>query len=93
MRHCAADIRRLKKSAAPGMAGADSGILKPKTRQEENKMKEFESWRAPFEDNAALRAYFDTLPRSIQEMLVQSGAQVQCVRELRDCVAHLQQKE
>lgn len=55
-------------------------------------MQDFQSWSAPFEDNAALRAYFNTLPKSIQEMLVQSGAQVSCVRELRDCVEQLQQK-
>lgn len=54
-------------------------------------MKEFATWSAPFEDNAALRAYFDTLPKNIQEQLVQSGAKVSCVRELRDCVEHLQE--
>lgn len=56
-------------------------------------MKEFPTWSAPFEDNAALKAYFSTLPKNVQEMLVQSGAQVSCVRELRDCVEHLQNKD
>ena len=41
---------------------------------------------APFQDDAELRQYFNTLPTSVQETLVQSGVQVQDVQELQQCV-------
>ncbi len=40
---------------------------------------------APFPNDAELRQYFNTLPASVQETLVQSGVQVQDLQELKQC--------
>ena len=36
-----------------------------------------------------MQAYFDTLPKGIQELFIQSGAQVSTEQELRQCVQQL----
>lgn len=45
--------------------------------------------RAPFPKGSPLQEYFDTLPKAVQEQLVQSGAPVSTVEQLKQCVEHL----
>lgn len=44
---------------------------------------------APFPEGSPLQKYFDTLPKSIQEQFVQSGAPVSTVEQLKACVEQL----
>ena len=52
-------------------------------------MEKKHSYSAPFEDGTPMQAYFDTLPKGIQELFIQSGARVSTEQELRQCVQQL----
>ena len=45
--------------------------------------------RAPFPKGSPLQEYFNTLPKAVQEHLVQSGAPVSTVEQLKQCVENL----
>ena len=45
--------------------------------------------RAPFPEGSPLQDYFHTLPKAVQEHLVQSGAPVSTVEQLKQCVEKL----
>ena len=38
-----------------------------------------------------VKAYFDTLPRNTQEILVQSSVKINSLKELKDCVYNLRE--
>ena len=40
----------------------------------------------------AMKQYFDTLPTSVQETIVQSGVEVNSVEQLKQCAEHFMQK-
>lgn len=40
----------------------------------------------------AMKQYFDTLPAGVQEMILQSGAEVNSLDQLKQCAEHLMQK-
>ena len=40
----------------------------------------------------AMKQYFDTLPTSVQETIVQSGVEVNSVEQLKQCAEHFLQK-
>ena len=48
-----------------------------------------ENQAAPFAADRAMQAYFNTLPKNLQEMFMQSGAKVSTEQELRQCVEQL----
>ena len=48
-----------------------------------------EKRNAPFPQGSALQKQFDTLPKAVQEHLVQSGAPITTVEELNACVEQL----
>ena len=52
-------------------------------------MEQMKKHNAPFPEGSPLQAYFDTLPKGVQEWFVQSGAPVTTVEELKRCVAQL----
>lgn len=45
----------------------------------------------PLDNNAQLKAFFNTLPPSVQENMKQTGVQMHSVEELRQCAEHLMQ--
>ena len=55
----------------------------------ENNVEEMKKHRAPFPKGSPLQAYFETLPKAVQEQFVQSGAPVSTVEQLKQCVEHL----
>ena len=52
-------------------------------------MSQQEKQTAPFAADRAMQAYFNTLPKHLQELFMQSGAQVSTEQELRQCVEQL----
>lgn len=40
----------------------------------------------------AMKQYFDTLPTSVQETIVQSGVEVNSVEQLKQCAEHFSRK-
>ena len=52
-------------------------------------MAQMKKHNAPFPEGSPLQAYFQTLPKSVQELFVQSGAPVTTVEELKACVEQL----
>ena len=56
-------------------------------------MEQMHKHNAPFPKGSKLQAYFDTLPKAVQEQFVQSGAPVTTVEQLKACVAQLTSKE
>ena len=52
-------------------------------------MEQMRKHNAPFPQGSKLQAYFDTLPKSVQEQFVQSGAPVTTVEQLKACVEQL----
>lgn len=53
-------------------------------------MSKNENFTAPFEAGSKMQEYFATLPKNLQEMFIQSGAQVRTEQELQQCVEQLQ---
>jgi hypothetical protein len=56
-------------------------------------MEQMRKHNAPFPQGSKLQKYFDTLPKAVQEHLVQSGAPVTTVEQLKACVEQLTSKE
>lgn len=52
-------------------------------------MSQNENFTAPFEAGSPMQAYFATLPKNLQELFIQSGAQVRTEQELQQCVEQL----
>lgn len=45
----------------------------------------------PMQD-PAMKQYFDTLPKNVQETIVQSGVEVSSLEQLKQCAQHFMQK-
>ena len=56
-------------------------------------MEQMRKHNAPFPQGSKLQKYFDSLPKAVQEHLVQSGAPVTTVEQLKACVEQLTSKE
>lgn len=52
-------------------------------------MEQMYKHNAPFPKGSKLQAYFDTLPKAVQEQFVQSGVPVTTVEQLKACVEQL----
>lgn len=46
----------------------------------------------PMQD-PAMKQYFDTLPTSVQETIIQSGMEVNSLEQLKQCAEHFMQKK